>query len=108
MKYVFITGGVVSSIGKGITAAALGKLLHSRGYKTNLLKLDIYYNAVPARVNQLAHGEIFITDDGAAADLDIGHYERIVDITLKGESSFTTGLLHKRIREREWHGDYHV
>jgi CTP synthase len=97
----------VSSIGKGITAAALGKLLHSRGYKTNLLKLDIYYNAVPSRVNQLAHGEIFITDDGTAADLDIGHYERIVDITLKGESSFTTGLLHKRIREREWHGDYH-
>ncbi len=106
MKYVFVTGGVVSSIGKGITAAALGKLLHSRGYKTNLLKLDIYYNAVPSRVNQLAHGEIFVTDDGTAADLDIGHYERIVDVTLKGESSFTTGLLHKRIREREWHGDY--
>ena len=106
MKYVFITGGVVSSIGKGITAAALGKLLHSRGYKTNLLKLDIYYNAEPTRLNPLLHGESFITDDGAAADLDIGHYERIVDVTLTGESSYTTGRIHKRILEKEWRGEY--
>lgn len=106
MKYVFITGGVVSSIGKGITAAALGKLLQSRGYKTNLLKLDIYYNAEPSRLNPLLHGESFITDDGAAADLDIGHYERIVDVTLTGESSYTTGRIHKRIMEKEWRGEY--
>lgn len=106
MKYVFITGGVVSSIGKGITAAALGKLLQSRGYKTNLLKLDIYYNAEPSRLNPLLHGESFITDDGMAADLDIGHYERIVDVTLTGESSFTTGRIHRRIMEKEWRGEY--
>jgi len=106
MKYVFITGGVVSSIGKGITAAALGKLLHSRGYKTNLLKLDIYYNAEPSRLNPLLHGESFITDDGTAADLDIGHYERIVDVTLTGESSYTTGRIHRRIMEKEWRGEY--
>ena len=106
MKYVFITGGVVSSIGKGITAAALGKLLHTRGYKTNLLKLDIYYNAEPSRLNPLLHGESFITDDGAAADLDIGHYERIVDVTLTGESSYTTGRIHRRIMEKEWRGEY--
>jgi len=106
MKYVFITGGVVSSIGKGITAAALGKLLHSRGYKTNLLKLDIYYNAEPTRLNPLLHGESFITDDGSAADLDIGHYERIVDVTLTGESSYMMGRIHKRIMEKEWRGEY--
>ena len=106
MKYVFITGGVVSSIGKGITAAALGKLLHARGYKTNLLKLDIYYNAEPSRLNPLLHGESFITDDGTAADLDIGHYERIVDVTLSGESSYTTGKINKRIMEKEWRGEY--
>ena len=106
MKYVFITGGVVSSIGKGITAAALGKLLHKRGYRTNLLKLDIYYNAEPSRLNPLLHGESFITDDGAAADLDIGHYERIVDVTLTGESSYTTGRIHRRIMEKEWRGEY--
>ncbi len=106
MKYVFITGGVVSSIGKGITAAALGKLLHSRGYKTNLLKLDIYYNAEPSRLDPLLSGESFITDDGTAADLDIGHFERIVDVTLTGESSYTTGRIHKRIMEKEWRGEY--
>lgn len=106
MKYVFITGGVVSSIGKGITAAALGKLLHARGYQTNLLKLDIYYNAEPSRMNPLLHGESFITDDGTAADLDIGHYERIVDVTLSGESSYTTGRIHRRIMEKEWRGEY--
>lgn len=107
MKYVFVTGGVVSSIGKGITAAALGKLLHSRGYKTNLLKLDIYYNMEPSRLNPLLHGESFITDDGTAADLDIGHYERIVDVTLTGESSYTMGRIHKRIMDKEWRGEYH-
>ncbi|HPJ02269.1 MAG TPA: CTP synthase [Candidatus Limiplasma sp.] len=106
MKYVFVTGGVVSSIGKGITAAALGKLLHARGYKTNLLKLDIYYNAEPSLLNPLLHGESFITDDGTAADLDIGHYERIVDVTLSGESSFTTGRINRRIMEKEWRGEY--
>ena len=78
MKYVFITGGVVSSIGKGITAAALGKLLHSRGYKTNLLKLDIYYNAEPSRLNPLLHGESFITDDGTAKFLK-GFMEKFDD-----------------------------
>lgn len=106
MKYVFITGGVVSSIGKGITAAALGRLLHSRGYSTNILKLDIYYNTEPSLVNPLMYGEAFITDDGTAADLDIGHYERIVDVTLTGEASYTTGKINRRIMEKEWRGGF--
>ncbi|MDD3410353.1 MAG: CTP synthase [Eubacteriales bacterium] len=107
MKYIFITGGVVSSLGKGITAASLGRLLHARGYRVGLHKLDLYYNVEPGLLSPLEHGEAFITDDGAAADLDIGHFERFVDVTLPGEASTTTGKIHKRIVERELRGDYH-
>lgn len=106
MKYVFITGGVVSSLGKGITAASLGRLLKARGFRVSLQKLDLYYNAEPGFLSPLEHGEAFITDDGTAADLDLGHYERFVDITLTGDASVTTGKIHKRIIERELRGDY--
>lgn len=107
MKYVFITGGVVSSLGKGITAASLGRLLKARGYTVSLQKLDLYYNVEPGFLSPLEHGEAFITDDGTAADLDLGHYERFVDVTLTGQSSSTTGKIHRRIIDRELRGDYH-
>ena len=106
MKYVFITGGVVSSLGKGITAASLGRLLKSRNYKVSLQKLDLYYNVEPGFLSPLEHGEAFITDDGTAADLDLGHYERFVDITLTGDASSTTGKIHRALIERELRGEY--
>ncbi len=107
MKYVFITGGVVSSLGKGLTAASLGRLLRARGYRVALQKLDLYYNVEPAFLSPLEHGEAFITEDGTAADLDLGHYERFVDINLTGKASSTTGKIHKRLIDREMRGDYH-
>ena len=106
MKYVFITGGVVSSLGKGITAASLGNLLRARGYRISMQKLDLYYNVEPGFLSPLEHGEAFITDDGTAADLDLGHYERFVDITLSGDASSTTGKIHRRLIERELRGEY--
>lgn len=106
MKYVFITGGVVSSLGKGLTAASLGRLLRARGYRVALQKLDLYYNVEPGFLSPLEHGEAFITEDGTAADLDLGHYERFVDINLTGKASSTTGKIHKRLIDRELRGDY--
>ena len=106
MKYVFITGGVVSSLGKGITAASLGRLLKARGYRVGLQKLDLYYNVEPGFLSPLEHGEAFITEDGTAADLDLGHYERFVDVTLTGDASSTTGKIHRRLIEREMRGEY--
>lgn len=106
MKYVFITGGVVSSLGKGLTAASLGRLLRARGYRVSLQKLDLYYNVEPGFLSPLEHGEAFITEDGTAADLDLGHYERFVDINLTGKASSTTGKIHKRLIDRELRGDY--
>ncbi len=106
MKYVFITGGVVSSLGKGLTAASLGRLLRARGYQVSLQKLDLYYNVEPGFLSPLEHGEAFITEDGTAADLDLGHYERFVDINLTGKASSTTGKIHKRLIDRELRGDY--
>ncbi len=106
-KYVFVTGGVVSSLGKGITAASLGRLLEARGYKVSMQKCDPYYNVDPGLLSPLQHGEAFITDDGVAADLDLGHYERFIDVNLRGEASVTTGKVHKRIMERELRGEYH-
>ncbi|MEA5016519.1 MAG: CTP synthase [Candidatus Limiplasma sp.] len=107
MKYVLITGGVVSSLGKGLTAASLGRLLRARGYRVSLQKLDLYYNVEPGFLSPLEHGEAFITEDGTAADLDLGHYERFVDINLTGKASVTTGKIHKRLIDREMRGDYH-
>lgn len=105
-KFVFVTGGVVSSLGKGITAASLGRLLKARGFNISMQKLDPYYNVDPGLLSPLQHGEAYITDDGIAADLDLGHYERFVDITLRGEASVTTGKIHKRMMERELNGEY--
>ena len=85
-KYVFVTGGVVSSLGKGITAASLGRLLKARGFKVSMQKCDPYYNVDPGLLSPLQHGEAFITDDGVAADLDLGHYERFIDVNLRGAS----------------------
>lgn len=106
-KFVFVTGGVVSSLGKGITAASLGRLLKARGYKVSMQKCDPYYNVDPGLLSPLQHGEAFITDDGVAADLDLGHYERFIDENLHGEASVTTGKVHKSIMERELRGEYH-
>ncbi len=106
-KYVFVTGGVVSSLGKGITAASLGRLLKARGFQISMQKCDPYYNVDPGLLSPLQHGEAFITDDGVAADLDLGHYERFTDVNLRGEASITTGKVHKSIMERELRGEYH-
>ena len=105
-KFVFVTGGVVSSLGKGITAASLGRLMKARGYKVSMQKCDPYYNVDPGLLSPLQHGEAFITDDGVAADLDLGHYERFIDENLHGEASTTTGKVHKTIMERELRGEY--
>ncbi len=105
-KFVFVTGGVVSSLGKGITAASLGRLLKARGYKVSMQKLDPYYNVDPGLLSPLQHGEAFITDDGIAADLDLGHYERFIDENLRGEASVTTGKVHKSIMEKELNGEF--
>ena len=107
MKYVFITGGVTSSLGKGVTTAALGRLLKARGYRVGMQKLDLYYNAEPGFMSPLEHGEAFITEDGYAADLDIGTYERFVDVTLPGEACCTTGKIHRRLLEKELRGEFH-
>ncbi|MCL2811937.1 MAG: CTP synthase [Clostridia bacterium] len=106
MKYVFVTGGVVSSLGKGITASSLGRLLKARGFKVSMQKMDPYLNMDPGLLSPMQHGEAFITDDGVAADLDLGHYERFVDCTLRGEASVTTGKLHAAIMRRELAGEY--
>src|ERR687897_876948 len=105
-KYVFVTGGVVSSIGKGTSAAALGMLLKSRGYRVVLQKFDPYINVDPGTMNPYQHGEVFVTDDGAETDLDLGHYERFVDISLSRASNVTTGLVYSAVIDKERRGDY--
>ncbi|MGA7015059.1 MAG: CTP synthetase, partial [Pseudolabrys sp.] len=89
-RYIFITGGVVSSLGKGLASAALGALLQARGYKVRLRKLDPYLNVDPGTMSPYQHGEVFVTDDGAETDLDIGHYERFLDVNLAGSANVTT------------------
>ena len=91
VKYVFVTGGVVSGLGKGITAASLGRLLKARGYKVTMQKFDPYINIDPGTMNPIQHGEVFVTDDGAETDLDLGHYERFIDESLTKNSNVTTG-----------------
>lgn len=90
VKYVFVTGGVVSGLGKGITAASLGRLLKARGYKVTMQKFDPYINIDPGTMNPIQHGEVFVTDDGAETDLDLGHYERFIDESLTRNSNVTT------------------
>lgn len=106
-KLVFVTGGVSSSLGKGITAASLGRLLKARGYRISICKLDPYLNVDPGTMNPYQHGEVFVTDDGAETDLDIGHYERFIDETLTRENNTTSGQVYLRVIERERAGGYH-
>ena len=105
-KFIFITGGVVSSLGKGITAASLGLLLKARGLKVSLQKFDPYINVDPGTMSPYQHGEVFVTDDGAETDLDLGHYERIVDINLTKYSSITSGKIYWSVLNKERRGDY--
>lgn len=105
-KYIFVTGGVVSSLGKGITAAALGQLLKARGYKVTIQKFDPYINIDPGTMSPYQHGEVFVTDDGAETDLDLGHYERFIDINLTKHSSVTTGKIYWSVLNKERRGDY--
>lgn len=105
-KYIFVTGGVVSSIGKGITAASLGKLLIARGYTVSVLKLDPYINVDPGTMSPFQHGEVFVTADGAETDLDLGHYERFLDVELSQDANVTTGRIYSTVIARERRGDY--
>ncbi len=105
-KYVFVTGGVVSGLGKGITAASLGRLLKNRGYKVTIQKFDPYINIDPGTMSPYEHGEVFVTDDGAETDLDLGHYERFIDENLTKNSSITTGRIYSNVINKERKGDY--
>ena len=105
-KYIFVTGGVVSGLGKGITAASLGRLLKNRGYKVTIQKFDPYINIDPGTMNPCEHGEVFVTDDGAETDLDLGHYERFIDENLTKNSSITTGRIYSEVIAKERRGDY--
>ena len=106
VKYVFVTGGVVSGLGKGITAASLGRLLKARGYKVTMQKFDPYINIDPGTMNPIQHGEVFVTDDGAETDLDLGHYERFIDESLDKNSNVTTGKVYWSVLQKELRGDY--
>ncbi|MDD6058419.1 MAG: CTP synthase, partial [Clostridiales bacterium] len=106
VKYVFVTGGVVSGLGKGITAASLGRLLKARGYKVTMQKFDPYINIDPGTMNPIQHGEVFVTDDGAETDLDLGHYERFIDESLTKNSNVTTGKVYWTVLQKERRGDF--
>src|SRR3990172_2125826 len=105
-KYVFVTGGVVSSLGKGIAAASLAALLESRGIKVTLLKLDPYINVDPGTMSPFQHGEVFVTEDGAETDLDLGHYERFASAKMTRRNNFTTGQIYESVIRKERRGDY--
>ncbi|HLK46376.1 MAG TPA: CTP synthase, partial [Acidimicrobiales bacterium] len=105
-KFVFVTGGVSSSLGKGLTAASLGRLLKSRGLRVTMCKLDPYINVDPGTMNPGEHGEVFVTDDGGETDLDLGHYERFIDVALKRNSNTTTGSIYSSVIAKERRGDY--
>lgn len=104
-KYVFVTGGVVSSLGKGITAASLGRLLRSRGLRVVNQKLDPYINVDPGTMNPFQHGEVFVTDDGGETDLDLGHYERFTGENLRRSSNVTAGSVYLSVIQKERRGD---
>ncbi|GAB2477170.1 CTP synthase [Xylanimonas ulmi] len=105
-RHIFVTGGVVSSLGKGLTASSLGRLLRSRGLRVTMQKLDPYLNVDPGTMNPFQHGEVFVTEDGAETDLDIGHYERFLDIELPASSNVTTGQIYSRVIAKERRGEY--
>ena len=104
-KQIFVTGGVASSLGKGLTASSLGHLLRARGLKVTMQKLDPYLNVDPGTMNPFQHGEVFVTEDGAETDLDIGHYERFLDVNLHGSANVTTGQVYNRVIQRERRGE---
>src|SRR5438270_12769286 len=105
-KYIFVSGGVVSSVGKGIAVASIGRLLKSRGVRVSVVKLDPYINVDPGTMNPYQHGEVFVTDDGAETDLDLGHYERFIDGNLGRVNSVTTGQVYSAVIGRERRGDF--
>lgn len=105
-KYIFVTGGVISSLGKGISAASLGVLLKARGYSVTIQKFDPYINVDPGTMSPYQHGEVFVTDDGAETDLDLGHYERFIDVNMTAQNSHSTGKIYKTVIDRERRGDY--
>src|SRR3989338_9634195 len=105
-KYIFISGGVVSSVGKGVTAAAVGLLLKARGFNLSIQKLDPYINVDPGTMSPYQHGEVFVLDDGAETDLDLGHYERFIDVSLSRVCNVTTGQIYSEVITKERRGDY--
>ena len=105
-KFVFVTGGVVSSLGKGIAAASLAAILASRGVRVTHLKLDPYINVDPGTMSPFQHGEVFVTEDGAETDLDLGHYERFTDVKMSRRNNFTTGQIYESVIRKERRGDY--
>ena len=105
-KHIFVTGGVVSSLGKGLTASSLGRLLKARGYRVTIQKLDPYLNVDPGTMNPFEHGEVYVTDDGGETDLDLGHYERFIDESLTQASNATTGSIYQAVIDKERRGDY--
>ena len=105
-KYVFVTGGVVSSVGKGITVASLGRLLKQKGLEVSVMKLDPYLNVDPGTMSPYQHGEVFVTKDGCETDLDLGHYERFIDLELTSSSNVTAGQIYSTVIQKERRGDY--
>src|SRR5271156_2926004 len=105
-KFIFVTGGVVSSLGKGLASASIGALLENRGLKVTIQKLDPYINVDPGTMNPLQHGEVFVTDDGAETDLDLGHYERFVGTSMSKRNNCTTGQIYDTVIAKERRGDY--
>ena len=105
-KYIFCTGGVVSSVGKGVTAAAIGRVLKARGFRVSIQKLDPYLNVDPGTMSPYQHGEVFVTEDGAETDLDLGHYERFIDENLNKACNITTGQVYNEVITKERRGDY--
>jgi CTP synthase len=105
-KHIFVTGGVVSGLGKGLTSSSLGRLLKDRGLRVTMQKLDPYINVDPGTMNPFQHGEVFVTDDGGETDLDLGHYERFVDVPLTRRSNATTGSIYQNVLAKERRGDY--
>lgn len=105
-KFIFVTGGVVSSLGKGLSAASIGALMEARGLNVSMQKMDPYINVDPGTMSPFQHGEVFVTDDGAETDLDLGHYERYTSATLSRKSNFTTGQVYDSVIRKERRGDY--
>src|SRR5262249_5833838 len=105
-KFIFITGGVVSSLGKGLASASIGALLEARGLKVTMVKMDPYINVDPGTMSPFQHGEVFVTDDGAETDLDLGHYERYVSTPMGKTNNFTTGKVYNAVIQKERRGEY--